>query len=121
MQVGFIFSLVFAIIVTVFAISNADSVLINFLVTKVEVSQALVIFISAALGAIIVTILGIIRQVKLTMKIKEQKKNINKLNEQKELLENRIAELSIDTDNSADNDNAEEDVLNNEAKDSPNN
>lgn len=94
MQLGFILSLVFAIVVTVFAIQNADSVLINFLFAEVEVSQALVIFISAALGAIIVTILGIIRQFKFKLKIKELNKKIKNLEEEKDIFEKRIEEIS---------------------------
>lgn len=79
MQVGFILSLVFAILVTVFALQNSEVVDVNFLFANVPVSQALVIFISAALGAIIVTILGLFRQFKLSRKIKEQNKDISKL------------------------------------------
>lgn len=93
MQFGFILSLLFAIIVTIFAIQNSDSVAINFLFAKVEISQALVIFISAALGAIIVTILGLVRQFKLTRKIKDQEKVVKGLEEEKSIFEQRINEL----------------------------
>lgn len=90
MQVGFILSLIFAIIIAVFAIKNGNEVNIDFIVTTKQVSQAIVILVSTALGAIIVTILGLVRQVKLTMKIREQKSIIEKLrnNMDKELEDN---------------------------------
>jgi len=93
MQFGFIASLVFAILVAVFALQNADTVSIDFLFAKIKVSQALVIFISSALGAVIVTILGLIRQVKLTMKIKEQNKRIKYLEEESLNAENKLESL----------------------------
>ncbi|WP_425446023.1 LapA family protein [Dethiothermospora halolimnae] len=91
MQVGFVLSLIFAIIIAVFAIKNGNEVNIDFIVTTKQVSQAIVILVSTALGAIIVTILGLVRQVKLTMKIREQKSIIEKLrnnNMDKELEDN---------------------------------
>lgn len=96
MQAGFILSLIFAIIVALFALKNANSVLIDFIFAKIEVSQAIVIFVSAALGAVIVTMLGIVRQIKLSMKVKEQGKKIESLETQKNDLENRIEELLKD-------------------------
>lgn len=95
MQAGFIISLVFAIIVAVFALRNGGDVNIDFLFAKVQVSQAIVIFVSAALGAIIVTILGLVRHVKLTIKIKEQSKQISFLENEKQLLENKIEEIRV--------------------------
>lgn len=69
-QFMFIISLVFAIIVTIFALTNANPVVINLIFYKFVSSQALIIFISAALGAIIVTSLGLIKHIKLKSKIK---------------------------------------------------
>ncbi len=93
MQVGFIISLVFAILVAVFALRNGNNVNIDFLFAKIEVSQAIVIFVSAALGAVIVTILGLVRHLKLSMKIKEQSKLISSLENEKQILENKIEEI----------------------------
>ena len=120
MEIGFIFSLIFAILVAVFALKNADSVLIDFFFAKVQVSQAIVIFVSAALGAVIVTILGLVRQLKLSLKIKEQVKKIKKLEEEKTLLENRIEEiisekdLKLETDSEVSNKENEIEKINSE-------
>ena len=58
MRIGFILSLVFALIVAIFGIQNATVISVNFFFTKVNISLALIIFISTIIGAIIVTLLG---------------------------------------------------------------
>ncbi|EOD00661.1 LapA family protein [Caldisalinibacter kiritimatiensis] len=94
MQIGFIFSLVFAIIIAVFALQNGEVVSVDFLFASVEVSQAIVIFVSAALGAFIVSIMGVVRQVKLKLKLKDQDKKIKEMSKTNEELETRILELN---------------------------
>lgn len=59
MRIGFIVSLVFALIIAIFGIQNAIVISVNFFFTKINISLALIIFISAIVGAIIVTLLGI--------------------------------------------------------------
>lgn len=76
MQIGFIFSLLFAIMVTIFAIQNAQSVPIAFLGIKGEASLALVILIAAASGAIILALLGTFRWVKKGLKVKDFKNQL---------------------------------------------
>lgn len=69
-QIMFLVSLLFAIIITIFALTNANPVVINMLFYKFEASQALIIFISAALGAVIVASLGLVNHIKLKSQIK---------------------------------------------------
>ena len=102
MQKGFIFSLIFAAIVAIFALANADKVAIDLLFTKVQISQAIVIFISTILGALIMALLGMVRTFKLKKEIKELNKLIEPLEAEvtnlKSLVENRgdeIKELNI--------------------------
>ena len=71
MQKGFVIILILAIIIGIFAISNSAVVTIDFIFTKVLLSQAIVIFICALLGALIATIFGLIRQMSLKKEIKE--------------------------------------------------
>ena len=103
MEKGFIFSLIFAAIVAVFALNNADKVLIDFLFTKVEISQAIVIFASAILGAMTVFILGWVKNLKFKKEIKELNKKIDSIEEDRKnlklLLEERGAEIKILKDN----------------------
>ena len=47
MQAKFIFSLILAVLVAIFAIQNSAAVPVNFIVYHLEISQALIILISA--------------------------------------------------------------------------
>lgn len=88
-QLMFIISLVFAILVTVFALTNASPVVIHLFFYEFTASQALVIFISAALGAVIVTSLGVVRYIKL----RGQVKALQKSNEE---LEAKLQSLTVE-------------------------
>lgn len=88
----FVLALVFAVIIALFAIQNAEAVDINFLLMDLSMSQALVILISAMFGALIVAMLGIIRWVRLASKIKDSSKSIVTLEEENKKLLLRIEE-----------------------------
>ncbi len=81
-QLLFVIGLIFAVIVTVFAMANSKPVAINLLFTKFEASQALLIFFSAALGAIVVTFMGLIRHFRLTGEVRSLRKENEKLRNQ---------------------------------------
>ncbi|WP_051624215.1 lipopolysaccharide assembly protein LapA domain-containing protein [Clostridium akagii] len=66
MRIGFIISLVFAIIVTLFGIQNAAIISVNFFIAKFQISLALIIFVSAIIGAIVVTLFGFKKELKLS-------------------------------------------------------
>lgn len=83
-QIWFIMGLIFAIIVTVFALTNANAVVIHLFFYEVQASQALVIFSSAAMGAIMVVLLGTTQHFKL-------RSELRKLKKENEQLEKRIA------------------------------
>ena len=87
MEKGFIFSLIFAAIVAVFALNNADKVLIDFLFTKVEISQAIVIFASAILGAVTVSILGLFKNLNFKKEVKELNKKVDSIETERKNLE----------------------------------
>ena len=105
MEKGFIISLIFAAIVGIFALNNSEKVFIDLFFTKVEMSQALVIFISALLGAIIVAFFGWIKNLKFKKEIKELNKRMNSLEnnnaEITSLLKAKEKEIELlsDTDN----------------------
>ncbi len=85
-QFLFLLSLIFAVIVCVFALTNAAPVTINLFFYKFEGSLALVIFLSAMLGAIILALLGVARFIKFRMEIKKLGKEKDTLIKEKELL-----------------------------------
>lgn len=93
MQVTFIISLIFAIIVALFAILNSGQVTINFLFREFETSQALVILISAAAGAIIVYGVDLLKKLKSAKKIKSLQKEVSSLESEVESKVSKIEEL----------------------------
>ena len=89
MPIAFIFSLLFSVLVVVFALQNSAVVTINFLFIEYSMSQAIVILISAAFGAIIVLLLGMLKQLKSSMKIRGLTKTVNKLEEDERQLKEK--------------------------------
>lgn len=71
MQAGVIVAIVFAILVSVFALQNAQPVDINFLTLHGEASLALVILISVAVGAVILGMLNLYSRLKSGKSIKK--------------------------------------------------
>lgn len=92
MEKGFIFSLIFAAIVAIFALNNGDKVLIDFIFTKVEISQAIIIFASAILGAVVVALLGWVKNLKFKKEIKDLNKKLNSIEEERNKLTIMIGE-----------------------------
>jgi len=86
MPIAFIFSLLFSVLVVVFALQNSMMVTINFLFVEHTISQALVILASAIFGAIIVLLLSMLKQIKQNMKIRHLTKTVNKLEEEARLV-----------------------------------
>jgi lipopolysaccharide assembly protein A len=86
----FILSLLFAVIVSVFALQNAPAVEIRFLTFTVSVSQALVILISAMFGAVTVALFNTVRWFKMKSKEKSSAKNIAALEEVNRLLQQKL-------------------------------
>lgn len=81
MQIRFIIALVFSILVTIFALLNAQSIEVNFIFSSVRLSLALVILGSAAIGALIAAMLSAFKQITAMLKIRELEKQLKQLNE----------------------------------------
>lgn len=84
MQINFILSLIAAIIVVIFAVMNSASVPVKIFFAEYEFSLALIIFICTALGAVIASMLGFMKELKL-------KKQVKKLTEENEKLRETIS------------------------------
>ncbi|MDD2447057.1 MAG: LapA family protein [Tissierellia bacterium] len=95
MEKWFILSLVIAILIGVFAISNGEVVDVNLFLTTIQVSQAIVIFISALLGAVIVAIFETVRIWKLRRQIKDLNKKLTQSGKEND----RLLELIKNKDN----------------------
>ena len=76
MQVWFVVSLIFSIIVVVFAAPNSEVVTIKLFWANYELSQSVVILISAACGAAIAIFLGLFNQLKSSLRIRALTSNL---------------------------------------------
>ncbi len=96
MQVTLIISLVFAIFIALFAAVNGSAVTINLFFWQLEgVSQAMVILASAAFGAILVYLSGMMNRFKQAKRIKDLEKKVVGL--EKELASiNPVDNVAID-------------------------
>lgn len=110
MQLGFVLSLVFAVIIAVFAVLNSDVVTIQLLFKKVELSQSVIILGSAALGAIIAVLFGIFKRFKTSLKIRELKGQIKELENNLEKIQKEHQTLLETTSQAA------TETINNETK-----
>ncbi|GAB1475872.1 hypothetical protein MASR2M70_07040 [Bacillota bacterium] len=86
----FVLSLIFALVVALFAIQNAGVVNVDFLVWNVSISQALIILLSAVVGAIVGALLGLIGHVKLKAAIRGDKRTITSLEEENKNLKTKL-------------------------------
>ncbi len=90
MEKGFILSLIFAAIVAIFALNNSATVPINLLFVEVELSQAIVILISALLGAVIAFMFSWVRRLKLNREIKSLNTEIEVLKAENQNLKSSV-------------------------------
>lgn len=94
MQKNFILILIGSILIILFALSNATSVAIRFFFWKFEISLALIIFLSAAVGAILAVLFGGIKQLARSKEIKRITAENQRLTSELDLLkaqnENKI-------------------------------
>ncbi|MGI6037583.1 MAG: LapA family protein [Limnochordia bacterium] len=89
MQFSLVLSLLFAIVVALFAVQNSASVPVAFLAWETTISVALVILGAAFLGALIVGLLGFVKQLGLGLRLRNLQSRINKL-------EGEIAQLAAE-------------------------
>jgi len=89
MVIAFIFSLLFSAVVVVFALHNSDIITVNFILVEHNISQALVILLSAASGAISVLLLGMVSHIQLKIKIRKLTKTITHIETQERLLKEK--------------------------------
>lgn len=90
----FIVALLFAMVVSIFAIQNAEVVSVQFLQMKLEISQALVILLSATIGAICVMLFSMGRWMKQTGKVAQHARTIHKLEGIQVELTQKVEELT---------------------------
>lgn len=90
MQIWFVLSLLFSILVATFAVLNSNVVPIKLYWVDYQLSQSLVILLSAIFGAMIAMFLGIFSKVKSTLKIRELNLTVNSLEQKNTELNSQI-------------------------------
>lgn len=116
LEIKFIVSLFFAIIVAIFAVQNAGNIDVNFFFWNFTISQAIVIFGSAILGGLTVLLLGLIKQIKQNRKIKKLTKEVETLTLQVEELRRRKVAVEINEEIDIDTSEKEQEFLDDSAQ-----
>jgi len=98
MQKNIIIALLFAIIITIFALLNSSPVPINLLFVELDISVALVILIAAALGAILVYSLNMFAKMKAKKKLSISEKALLDLKKECQKLEEQVAKYEVNTE-----------------------
>ena len=98
MRFGFIISLIFAILVALFSIQNAEVISVNFFSAQLNISLALVIFVSSIFGAIIVTLFGLQKEFTLSRGNKQLAKKAKGFQNDIETSKNENVTLTIENE-----------------------
>ncbi|MEW6621738.1 MAG: lipopolysaccharide assembly protein LapA domain-containing protein [Bacillota bacterium] len=107
MQGYLVGALIFALLVAVFAVQNTNTVDIQFIAWRIsDISLVLVILGSSVIGAVVVFLLGGVKQLSLNKKVRDMKrqnesliKEVNELKgklEQKESMEKEIMGIEVE-------------------------
>jgi lipopolysaccharide assembly protein A len=89
----FLFAILVILLVTVFALTNATPAPVRFFFWTVEISLALLIFMSAAVGGVIAISLGFMKQMRYRKEYRQLEKQMKDLKNEKIRLETQIVEL----------------------------
>lgn len=99
MQFRVLILLIFALLVTIFAVFNTHFVEINFLFGKTSIQLIFVLIFSLLIGALIMFILASMKQLKMSREIKGLKKEIRNLKVENERLVTTIANNETEENN----------------------
>ncbi len=84
MQIFWVLALGFAIFVATFAVQNAGAITVRLLAWEWETSAAVVVLGSAAAGALVAGLLGTVRQVSLSLRLRNLQSRFSKLEKELE-------------------------------------
>lgn len=93
MQFLLVVALLFALAVAVFAVQNAESIVVQLFAAEFETSLVIVVLAAAAAGAVMAGIVGIVRQVKSSVRVRQLQSHGAKLEREAERLERQIEML----------------------------
>jgi uncharacterized integral membrane protein len=96
MQLGFIVILIIAIFVAIFAIQNGTPVPIDMFFARYEMPLALIMMACLILGAVVVLLLGSVRQIKKSTEAKGLKNQVKVFENDKVQYENNIKAMETE-------------------------
>lgn len=96
MQLGVIIGLLFGFVIAFFAVLNTAPVTVNYYLGQVNASVALVIFASAAMGALAVGFVGLLTQVRTGFALWDYRNKLQRLTKEVEELKEQKRALSDD-------------------------
>lgn len=98
MQLLFVVALLFALAVAVFAVQNADFIVVRLFTLQFETSFVVVVLSAAVAGALIAGIIGFARQIKSSFRIRQLQAQIQKLERQVEQTERMLEQSETETE-----------------------
>lgn len=96
MQFWFVVSLLFSIIIAIFAALNSNVVTIRMFFATYELSQSIVIILSAVVGAVIAIFFGLFGRIKSAMKVRELNSEIKYYKSKNEELSSTIQKKDLE-------------------------
>ena len=92
MQLMYFVALLFSVLITIFAVVNAQTVKVDFVIKEYQVSLALIVLTSALAGSAVLGLLGIYKQIKYKLKLREVNGKNKRLEEQVEEYNKKLSE-----------------------------
>lgn len=93
MQFLLIVALLFALAVAVFAVQNAEFIVVHLFSAEFETSLVVVVLAAAAAGAVMAGIVGVVRQVKSSVRVRHLQSQVAKLEREAQRLEGQVEML----------------------------
>jgi len=99
-QFGVILALIFSLIIAIFAIANNQLIEVNYLYGKAEVSAIVVILGAAILGALVIFLLSMFRQIRMSFQIRSLRNELESYKNKTQELEKERERLVTQADQS---------------------
>ncbi len=99
-QFGVIMALIFSLLIAIFALANNQPIIVNYLYGKTEISAVIVILGAAILGAFVIFLLNMFKQIKagfrlrsLQNELNEVRSQVNELKDERDALHLKLGQL----------------------------
>ena len=94
-QFGVILALIFSLVIAIFALANNQPIIVNYLYGKTEISAVIVILGAAILGAFVIFLLNMFKQIKTGFQIRSLQSELKESRSQLSELKNERDDLLV--------------------------